>query len=124
MKTIETIREFKTKNFTVCARAAEDHDADLSFDDTGETHRKIESGEWQVFGVVVSVFYRDAKISEDSLWGCIYSTPREFMDHLGLRAKSRADGCNYGSYFSDMIRSAISDARKQADTFRKIPLRS
>ena len=122
--TLETIREFKTRNFTVRAVAVEDFDLDLSFDATGETLRELERGNLVSFGVVVTVFFNGAEIGQDSLWNCIYKTPSDFMDHRGLRAKSRADGCNYGSYFSDMVHNAINEARKQADTFRKIPLRT
>lgn len=122
MHTIETIREFNTRNFHITVNAVEDNDLDLSFDDTGEVLRDLENGTLCAFGVVVTVYAKGQKIGNDSLWGCIYKTPRDFMDHLGIKALSRKDGKNYGSYFSDMIHTAISEARKTIGTLRALPI--
>lgn len=104
---------FKTANFVVRATITEDDDADISFDETAETRDKLASGEWVVFVTHVTVAFRGAVIGEDYLGGSIYAHPREFFtEHYGLAAKSRADGCNYGSYFPGMVREAISEARK------------
>lgn len=112
--TRETImREFKTKNFRVVASIEPDQDVDTSFDETGETAAKVQSGEWEAFQTSVRVFYRGAELGADYLGGSIYADPADFFkEHIGLAAKSRADGCNYGCYFPDMVRGAISEARK------------
>ncbi len=123
MRNLEIIRTFKTKNWTVTARAVEDFDFDLSFDDTGEIRKQLETGELQSFGVVVTVCFQGVEMGEDSLWGCIYKSPREFMDHVGIKALSRKDGRNYGSYFSDMVRQSIADARKTCATIKAAKIR-
>ena len=124
MRTIGDIRIFKRKNFTVLVRAVEDQDVDLSFDDTGEVARKIDSGEFQCFGVITTLLFRGAEIAEDSLWGCIYEEPKAFMDHLGLSAKARKDGRNYGSYFADMIRTVIKEGRKAIADLQTVKIRT
>lgn len=107
MNTIDTIREFKTRNFTVRVTAEEDYDMDLSFDETGEVRAKLEGGEYIGFCAAVRVYCHGAEVGTDYLGGCIYESPRAFMDHFGIRQQK---GC--GSYFSDMVRSAIAEARK------------
>ena len=112
---MHTIWQFKTKNFIV--RMSYDYDqdgTDLSWDETGETQEKIESGEWAVYTFHAEVIERATgnTIGEDYLGGSIYADPKDFRDHVGLAIKSREHGCNYGSYFTDMIRAAIQEARK------------
>ena len=41
MYTLGTIREFKTRNFTVLVTAQEEDDLDLSFDDDGSVREAI-----------------------------------------------------------------------------------
>ena len=114
MRNSETIMwQFETQNFRIVASIEPDEDCDFSFDESGETQAKVESGEWEVFQTAVRVYLRDAEISADYLGGSIYSDPREFFrEHIGLAARSRADGRNYGCYFPQMVREAISEARK------------
>lgn len=123
MTTIKTLRRFERCNFTVDVKAVEDFDLDLSFDETGEVRKQLESGELCSFGVIVTVYCKGQEVGEDSLWGCIYKRPEDFMDHHGLAAKSRKDGCNYGSYFVDMIRSAIAEARKNLSALNAVRVR-
>lgn len=109
------IWEFKTKNFIVRMSCEyEQHSLDLSWDETGEVCEKLASGEWQAYTFHAEVIERatGATIGEDYLGESIYANPEDFRDHVGLAIKSRADGRNYGSYFMDMIREAISEARK------------
>jgi hypothetical protein len=47
------------------------------------------------------------KIAEDYLGNCIHENTRDFRDNLGI-AKQKG---GVGSYFSDMIRSVISEGR-------------
>lgn len=171
MHTIETIREFKTRNFTVRVDAVEDNDLDLSWDDTGEVASKLDSGDLLAFGVIVKVYHRPTgiELGEDSLWNCIYESPKAFMDHrecgrqnretlardgrfqvyrknrpydsclfpsdklrkvgFATREKAEAWAKRYareefeifetgrcGSYFSDMVREAIRQARLTASS--------
>lgn len=102
----ERIWEFRTKNFLVAFDAEEEFDLDLSFDDTGEISEKINDGELVAFCAAVRVYYRGAEIACDYLGQCIYESADAFRDHIGRNAKG------YGSYFSDMVREAIREARK------------
>lgn len=107
------MREFSTRNFRVVASIEPDDDVDTSFDETGETQKKLASGEWTAFQTSVVVYWNGAEIGADYLGGSIYADPAEFFaEHIGLAAKRRADGRNYGCYFSDMVGEAIAEARK------------
>ena len=106
--------EFKTKRFSVIWSIEPDSDCDLSFDETGEVAEKIASGELECFTSTMEVIHRDsgAVLSTEYLGGSIYADPADFRDHIGVKVKSRQDGRNYGSYFSDMVRGAIGAARE------------
>lgn len=106
MRYSETMWTFKTKRFTVKWEITPDDDCDTSFDDTGETADKIASGEWQCFVSRVSVELDGRVIGEDWLSGSIYANPADFRDHIGMNARG------HGSYFSDMVREAVREARK------------
>lgn len=109
----ETMWEFNTKNFKVVASVSPDPDVDTSFDETDETNQKLASGEWIAFQTAVRVYWNGVEIGTDYLGGSIYANPHDFFkEHIGLAAKSRADGRNYGAYFPDMVREAIREARK------------
>lgn len=122
------IRKFKTPNFTVIVEAQEEHDVDLSFDETGEVTEKIESGEFVVFCAAVRVLCRGNEVATEYLGNCIYESPRKFMDHIGIRHYSPnpgvipAGGC--GSYFSDMIRAACGEARKELAKLQTVRVRA
>lgn len=112
MNRYETIWSFNTKRFNVSLAYDYDEAVDLSWDDTGEVRAKLESGEWCAYVFRVSVMCDGREVGADYLHGSIYADPREFRDHVGLKIKSRADGCTYGSYFVDMMHEAIGEARK------------
>ena len=122
----EQIWKFETKSFRVIFEVSPEDDLDLSWDETGETREKLDDGIYCAFVAHVKVVHKPtgATLGEDYLGSCIYESPRDFMDHYGLAAKSRADGCNYGSYFHDMVREAITAARKEAQTMKAIKLRA
>lgn len=103
---------FKTRNFRVEWSLSPCEDLDLSWDDTGETRENLESGLWEAFDSKITVYFRGAEIGCAYLGESIYENPSDFRDHIGINMKSRVDGRNYGSYFSDMVREAISEARK------------
>ncbi len=122
---MQTIWTRTTANFTVALAYEWDNDMDLSWDDTGEVREKIESGEWghYTFAVTVTENATGAEIGADYLGGSIYADPREFMDHRAcgrqnreLAARGETGRC--GSYFTDMVSAAISEARKAYATQR------
>ena len=115
---IGNIRTFETANFRVTVDAFEDYDVDLSFDDTGEVRRKLETGEYVCFTVHAEVIHKPTgtSLGEDYLGGCIYADIAEFQDHRGANGR-------WGSYFKDMIGEAIAEARKQVATLGNIKLR-
>ena len=102
--------QFKTKNFTVSLRIEEDpgyrYDGE---DESGETQAKLDSGEFIAFDSKVCVYYRGALVGSDSLGGSVYERGAESEFWTEHR---RPHGPNVGFYFLDMIRGAISDARR------------
>ena len=126
---IGNIRTFKTAHFTVRVDAVEEDSPDLSFDETGETQTKVQSGEWRVFAVRVRVFHdRMGVIAEEWLGNCIYADIAEFQDHRECGAqtrKLRAEGSNAicGSYFADMITTACAAARETIRDAQSIKVR-
>jgi hypothetical protein len=106
------IYHFNTRNFSLIFDTEPDFNADLDFDETGETRQKVESGEWECFAVRCSLYFRGGLISRDYLAGCIYENPEEFRDNVGMNRKG------YGSYFSDMARNVISEGREK---FKSMP---
>lgn len=114
-----TIWSFKTKRFTVTLDWEWEEDPDLSWDETGEVIAKLQSGEWGNYTFRLRVLLDGREIACDYLENSIYADPMEFYrEHIGLGAKRRADGKNYGDYFSDMVRQAIGEARS---TLRDAP---
>jgi hypothetical protein len=104
---------FETRSFRVVWTITPCYDLDLSWDETGETAEKITSGEWDAFDSAIKVYHRPTglELGAAYLGQSIYANPAEFRDHIGIKAKSRQDGGNYGSYFSDMVRGAVAEAR-------------
>jgi hypothetical protein len=102
----ETLWEFKTARFRVAWEISPCEDCDLSWDDTGEVADKINSGLWYAFDSAVVVYLDGREVGADYLGQSIYENPRDFRDHLGMNAHG------HGSYFSDMVRGAIAEARK------------
>jgi hypothetical protein len=118
---METLWTFRTKRFCIEWQIEPDYDGDFSFDETGETAEKVNSGEWQCFVSKMVVYFDGEEIAADYLGGSIYENPADFRDHIGIKAH---DGC--GSYFSDMVRQACSGARavlkRRAETLPYIRL--
>lgn len=104
---------FKTANFTVRVTAEPENETlDLSWDETGEVREGLESGRFVAFCAKAVVEYRGAELAAGYLGACIYESESDFRDHVGLAMRSRADGRNYGSYFADMVKTVISEARE------------
>lgn len=126
----EEMFRFETANFVIRAMCEPDFDLDLSWDDTDETAEKLASGEYTAFQTTVTVETKSIggrpslTLGSDSLGGSVYANPSEFfVEHVGLAAKSRADGRHYGAYFPDMVREAIAGARKRLSEFSGIKVR-
>ncbi len=114
------LRTFTTAHFKVTLDWEYDEDIDTSWDETGETAEKLYSGEWIncLFRVLI-VDDKGCEIGCDYLGGSIYADPEDFArEHIGLAIKRRADGCNYGCHFPDMLRAAIDEARANYNTPR------
>jgi hypothetical protein len=107
------IYKFKTKNFVLSVDRLDEPYPDFSWDETGETAEKVESGEWDCFSVAASIYFRGEEIASDYLGNCIYLDFREFRDNLGIRKH-----VNCGSYFSDMVSECVKAARKH---FQDLP---
>lgn len=107
---MNTFWTFSTANFTVTMAWDYDPDLDLSWDDTGEVAEGLNNGTYMgmVMRARVTGPHGDT-LAEDYLGGCIYESPEAFRDHIGIRAQ----GENVGSYFSDMIRQACQEARRE-----------
>jgi hypothetical protein len=134
---IGTIREFKTKNFKVVCDALEEYNLDLSFDEDGSTREALESGELMAFVARVRVFFQGHEVGSDYLGGCIYKSLESFMDHrecgvqnakyarLEKRQKLAPGSLGRcGSYFHDMIREAIREARKNMLAYQTVRIRN
>jgi hypothetical protein len=106
---METIWQFKTRRFRVVLAWEWEDYPDISWDDTGEVRAKLESGEWGNYAFSVKVYCDGREIAADYLGNSIYADPKEFRDHFGRKKNGVSQ---YGSYFSDMVFEAISEARK------------
>jgi hypothetical protein len=129
MHTLGTIYTFKTKNFLVRVTAEEEDSLDLSWDEDGRVRAGLASGELIAFCVHAQVFWRGHLVGEDYLGECIYESIEAFRDHLGIREYSRQESAKLGrdvcagSYFSDMIRTCVTEARKTLASMRGARLR-
>lgn len=117
----DNIWRFETARFAVTLDCQPEQDPDLSWDDTGEIKAKLESGELENFTFRVAVWFDGRKIAADYLGNSIYSDARDFgREHIGLAAKSRRDGRNYGCYFPGMVSEAIAEARKALSNIPRV----
>lgn len=110
---------FETANLRVVWDITPDEDVDTSFDETGETQAKLDSGEWQAFMSRMRVLHKGtgAELGCEYLGGSIYADPAEFRDHIGARGK-------YGSYFKDMVGTACEEARESLRKLQTVRVRT
>ena len=108
------IYQFKTRNFTLTVESLPESAPDLSFDDSGAIEKQIDCGEIEIFTVRASISCHGYTLSDDFLGNCIYASPAEFRDHLGMRKKG------HGSYFSDMVRTVCIQARENIKSIPKL----
>lgn len=128
MRAIGTIRKFTTPQFSVIVDAVEDPDCDLSFDDTGEIMEGLENGSLQAFAVRARVYFNGSEIGADYIGGCIYRDIAEFEDHRQCAAETRrlrlaGSGAVCGSYFHDMVKTAIAEARTNLRNLQNVRVR-
>ena len=116
----DIIRKFETKHFRVIVRAEEEYDLDLSFDDTGEITRGLETGKYVAFCAHAFVVFKPTGtvLADDFLGNCIYESFESFMDHKECGQQNReyaAQGINgrIGSYFTQMVANVCAEARNQ-----------
>lgn len=106
---MKTMWKFKTKHFTVQWRIEKDtlYTDGMDRDTAKECRDMVRSGKWKCFASEISVVHTasGAVLGEAFLGGSIYENPEEFRDHFGMNQKG------YGSYFSQMVREAIEEAR-------------
>jgi hypothetical protein len=97
-ETLCTIRQFRTKDFTVKVDAVVEHDCDLSWDETGEIAEGLDNGKYVLFCARAYVEHKHLGIvAEDYLGECIYENYGDFAGP---------------GYFSDMVREVCQSARK------------
>lgn len=115
---------FETAHFVVVATIEQDYDVDISFDETSETLEKLQSGEWQAFATIVTVYAKasGAKLGSDALYGSIYAEPREFFTehrcadplnrNSSIMRAAHGESTAICHYFPEMVREAIRETRK------------
>src|SRR5262249_1777423 len=104
--------QFNTAQFCVALAWQPESDPDLSWADDAD-RAKLDDGTWVNATFWVTVTHKGKEVARDALGNSVYADVRDFYrEHLGIRAKSRADGRNYGCYFSDMVANAIAEARR------------
>ena len=106
---IGTIREIKLRNVCVSFDALEDHDADVSFDDTGDVRRRLNNGDLVCFCLRVRVFVCGKIMADSFLGGCIYERVSEVVE----------SGCA-----RDMLREAVCECRESLNLVASAGLRT
>jgi len=106
------VREFNTRNFSVILDCEPEQSPDLSWMDT-EVKDKVESGQWHCVTFRVRVIYRGHELATQYLGNSVYEDVRDFgREHIGIRPYGRLLGAKCGSYYADMVRTAVAAARK------------
>lgn len=125
---IGVIRKFETRNFQVIVDALEEQDLDLSFDEDGSTEAGLESGQYIAFVARARVLFNGFELASDYLGNCIYESLQDFMDHRACGQQNReyeAKGIQgrCGSYFTDMVHTVCTDARKELIKLQAVKVR-
>ena len=106
--------------------AEDDPDVDLTCL-SKDIVEELESGELGNYIVDAKVYCLGAEIGSASLGGCIYADISTFMDHVGINHYSPDPGKipegKCGSYFSQMVREAIQEAREAMQRLKQIHIR-
>jgi hypothetical protein len=128
MPPLATIKEWNLKRFRVSVEAYPESDLDLSWDEDGTTKAGLDDGSLVAFCVKASVFLDGLEVGTDYLGNCVYESYEAFNDHIACAEYNRELASNgersrCGSYFKDMVREAISQARKQVGEIRSVKVR-
>lgn len=103
--------QFKTRNFTVLWLITPDVFSvrGIAAPLAAAWRKEIRSGKMKCFQSEVRVVCNTTGIilGEAYLGESLYHNPAEFRDHFGMTAKG------YGSYFADMVKEAIGQARER-----------
>lgn len=94
----ETIWTFRTDRFRIALEVCPEYDLDLSFDEDGSVRDRLERGLLVAFQAQVVVYLDGREVGADYLGNCIYESAEQFREE--------------GSYFRDMVRAAIREARR------------
>lgn len=109
--------QMKTRHFTVVWRIENDalNTSYMDPDMARECRENVRSGKWKCFTSEIQVIENGSKVAlgESFLGNSIYENPADFRDHLGMNRKG------HGSYFSQMVREAIAEARKAFPAHQK-----
>jgi hypothetical protein len=114
MRYSDPIRTLETAKFRVILDCTPETDPDFSFDDSGETQEKVNSGEWSCVEFRVRVIHKKTGLvlGEDHCGNSIYANPADFAkEHIGAAGR-------WGSYFRDLISDAIAEARDTLETLQ------
>ena len=118
----EPIWCFVTRAFTVRVDALPEEDLDLSWDDTGEVARDLESGRYTAFCARAQVLDAEGRVlAADYLSNCISGSFAEFgSSHRGpdplnrnssIMRAARGSNTVICHYFPDMVRIVCREAR-------------
>ena len=103
--------QFKTRNFTVRWLIEPDVLSTQGMEArcAAECKKNVRSRKWKCFQSEIQVVCNVTGITlgEAYLGGSIYANPAEFRDHFGMTKGG------YGSYFADMVKEAIAQARER-----------
>jgi hypothetical protein len=99
----EQVWKFRTKRFMVTLECVPEDQPDLSWMDD-ETLAKL-AGEYVNVVFCVRILWEGNEVACNYLGNSVYANLRDFRDHIGSKGK-------WGSYFTDMVRQSIDEARK------------
>ena len=112
---MERIWSFDTARFSVVLECEDERDPDTSWADD-ETLANLESGCWVNACFAVRVFMDGVEVASSYLGNSIYAEVADFRrEHITYAVDVRAArerGVSMGSYFPEMVREAIAEARK------------
>jgi hypothetical protein len=106
---METMWTFRTKRFAVKWQIEEELGYQYDGDDQdGSIQAMLNDGTMVAFESKMVVYLDGVEIAADYLGGSVYYADQvaTFRDHIGMNANG------HGSYFSDMVRTSIEEARR------------
>jgi len=95
------------QGFKITFHAEIEEDLDLSFDETDEVDKMLDSGEWVAFCAHVEVSKEGIVLSDQYLGQCIYTNYESFYT------------LHKGDYFADMVNEGIEEAKAVIERLTK-----